>query len=531
MSAPVWEEVVAPAHDPEHFRTTFRKQRWYVDPLPACDLAPATSNRWPSLSALKRSWSGTFSKKWTDGNVYDLDPLRVALYVDEHIAHLATLPTNERVPTMAKAAKADLNAASARGTAVHSAIEALILDGDEEAARKVCHPDYWTTVLDLVASLDPTVLHAETVAISRSKGWAGTFDLIATIKGSTYLIDWKSRGGTSGHGAYEAEGAQLGGYASADYIIAPGTDGTAVRAPLPHLDGGLVVSIKPDGWEAYPVDLDIAKAACVEMHEAWLKLSQGKSTGRKSIGKATWSGPDTLEADLAASLPIEDRTAYVVERIGALKNDHPERVDALRQKWDLTGIAKQPPWDDSELDKLSIILHHVEADWPGNDPAAIADKVAADEAAAVVPEAPAQAPTWPAPDEGDLVTDDDAEALRETVGRLEGDDIATMRAWVLDSREQDRPWSYGTDITTRGFAVARAALRCIRAFPYGGRDARTRAAIAYVLTDDLQPAWRTGAVLGSLSIAQADELADLADLYRAKDKTVRTVIDAAADAA
>src|SRR5690606_4320188 len=112
----------------------------------------------------------------------------------------------------------------------------------------------------------------------------------------------------------------------------------------------------------------------------------------------------------------------------------------------------------------------------------------------VVEEPPA---LWPAPADGDTVPDEEADAIRAAMGKLEGDDLDTVRCWTRDAHDQDRPWSRDGVITTRGFAIARAAMRCIRAFPYAGRDAHTRAAIAYVLTDDLQPAWRTGAVLGS----------------------------------
>ena len=48
--------------------------------------------------------------------------------------------------------------------------------------------------------------------------------------------------------------------------------------------------------------------------------------------------------------------------------------------------------------------------------------------------------------------------------------------------------------------------------------------------EDLHPTWATGAVLGSLTVDQANELADLVAAYKA-DKSVKAVIDAITTAA
>lgn len=282
---------------PHRFRTTYRRQRWYIDPLPTCELAEATDERWPSLSAVKRAWTTHFSKRWDDGNVYDLDPLRVAKFVDENIADLAAMPSSQRIPAMALSARLDLNAAANRGTGVHAAIEALMA-GDEALGAKVCPPDYWATVQHLIADLDPTVLHAERVAINRTLGIAGTFDIMLATRFGSFLVDWKSRGADSSHGTYPAEAAQLGGYGGADYLIDT-VDGAPKRLALPELTGGLVVSIKPDSYEAYPIDLPTAIDACGEMHAAWRLQSTGQSLARKASGK-----PISFANQVAA--PVED---------------------------------------------------------------------------------------------------------------------------------------------------------------------------------------------------------------------------------
>lgn len=517
LDAPAADDL-RPVADPANFRTTYRKQRWYIDPLPACDLAEASPERWPAMSTIKRAWNQTFRKRWDDGNTYDLDPLRVAIYADANWSDLTPLPTDQRVPRLALAAKADLDIASARGTAVHNALD-LLLAGNEKAAAETCHPDYWQTIRRMVTTEGIELVHAERVAISRTHGWGGTFDGILSIADrGLYLVDWKTRGADSNHGAYEAEGAQLGGYALADYIIIEGDDGLAHRAALPELAGAVVVSIKPDGWEIYPVDLEAAKAAAIDMRAAWATIATGKAHGRKAIGKP-W----------ASAAPEPSRTDWIVQRITALKANHPEVVDALRVAWP-HDVPRKPPWEDAQIDLIDRALNMVEPSWPSNDPAVVAERKAqAEHTPPAVEEPPA---LWDVEDDGTLATDEDATALRSTIAALPEDQLATIRAWVRDANAQQRPWTDGNDMTTRGWAIGRCAIRAIKAWHADGRaNTRLRAVLAYVLVEDLHPTWTTGAVLGSLTLAQAEQAADVIAAYQARDKTVKTVIDGITDAA
>lgn len=346
-------------------------------------------------------------------------------------------------------------------------------------------------------------------------GVAGTFDRLVTHDGTLMVADLKTgRDVTYGMGEIAI---QLALYANAATIY---DAATGEHEPMPEVSKttALVFHLPVGEGECKIYEVDIA--AGWEMAQVCGTVRDWRK--RKDLGKVIAAA--SVEPE---KVDTPDRTEWIVERIGALKTEHPERVDALREKWDLSGIAKQPPWSDDEITTLSDFLHHVESSWSSPDPAnPPLENLAFD--VETPPEPPA---LWDAPDDGPDVSDDDATVLREAVGKLTGEDMDTMRCWVLDAKAQERPWSSGETISERGFAVCRAALRCIRAFPYSGRDARTRAAIAYVLVEDLQPSWRTGAVLGSLSTDQADQLADLADAYLAKDKTARTVIDAAADAA
>lgn len=48
--------------NPDMFRTKVHNARWYCDPLPGCDLAPATQDKWPSVTTIKKAWSKPFRK-------------------------------------------------------------------------------------------------------------------------------------------------------------------------------------------------------------------------------------------------------------------------------------------------------------------------------------------------------------------------------------------------------------------------------------------------------------------------------------
>jgi hypothetical protein len=56
-------------------------------------------------------------------------------------------------------------------------------------------------------------------------------------------------------------------------------DGVAVRRPLPQFDGALVVSLAPEGYRLYPVDLEEARAGFEALAAFW-KVKQ-----RSPIGK------------------------------------------------------------------------------------------------------------------------------------------------------------------------------------------------------------------------------------------------------
>jgi hypothetical protein len=86
-------------------------------------------------------------------------------------------------------------------------------------------------------------------------------------------------------------------------------------------------------------------------------------------------------------------------------------------------------------------------------------------------------------------------------------------------------------MTVRSWTIARAALRCLKAWHAKGHHrTHTRAVLAYVLGGDLDPTWSTGAVFGCLSTDHAEEVAQAVAAYQAREQPLKDVLDALVDA-
>jgi hypothetical protein len=218
--------------------------RWYCDPLPACDIAPATDQAWPSISIVKKA----------SGQDWSFVSLKRVAHSAE-LADIAALGNEARYERVKVVDKLERNRAFARGHNVHTYAECKLYDTACPLGPDAAGAHYFPVVDRFFADYQPELVAAEFVAIHRDLngvGYGGTSDALVRIGGNTYIIDWKSRGEESDHGAYPEEAAQLGAYWGAQYIIVEGERG-AQRMRMPAVDGGLIVSIKPDSYEVYPV--------------------------------------------------------------------------------------------------------------------------------------------------------------------------------------------------------------------------------------------------------------------------------------
>lgn len=354
-------------HGPEHpdrFRISDRyKRRWYVDPLPADDTWGAWDGEEPAISTLKKAWSKEFKKKLTTGQTVKLDAYRAAVYAVDNIDHVRKIAKDDReaaVATVAISADHALNRAARRGTGVHQAAEwrANNMPVPENLFSDDVKP-YLPVVDKFVADLRPTFLYSEVVGIRR--GWWGcTIDTVFEIDGITYVADWKTRDATSNHGAYELEACQIGANARCDYYIVRRGD-HAVRAPLPTIDAGMIVSIRPDGYELYPIDLHPAGDSAEQLRMGWEMRRDGEAAARKAIGRPIH--PSTLRpADaMAEQADINVVTGWLRERVTYLIDNHPAAANELVRRWPAVPTLKQGGHNIDQLNLIADICDQVEA--------------------------------------------------------------------------------------------------------------------------------------------------------------------------
>lgn len=327
------------------------KERWYRDPLPATAVpareAALTDEAYPSVSTVK----GASGKDWTYTAL-----MRVA-HADD-LPEIAGKGYFERYERLKVINSLELSAAMRRGTNVHTYAECLaygvspwtMLNTASEGA------EYFPCVERLFAELSPELFAAEVVAIHRSMhgvGYGGTTDGIFRIFGGLYMVDWKSRRADGDHDCYPEEAGQLGGYTGAEYMIVadddPANPHGAKRIEVPKLDGGLIISIKPDSYEVYPVDLTKAQDHFEAMHLWWLARSvEGKQVGQK------WAPRRAIESS-------NDSVPVVAE------SDDDDRRAALYARYDKLSAAKRGQFnervaniDSSDLDAVEKLLDDID---------------------------------------------------------------------------------------------------------------------------------------------------------------------------
>jgi hypothetical protein len=275
--------------DADHFRVKVGRygDRWYHDPLPADQIAGKTDASWPSVSTIKKAsgkdWSFVALKRVND-----------AL---EQNPRCLTGPYDERGDKLASINKLGLRRAAARGTNIHRYAEDL-LQGRKPYVGEEPGCNYFAALQAWFDQHQPELVACEMVCLHRTLGYGGTADTCVRIDGQTYLVDWKSRGEESDHGGYPEEAAQIAAYARAEYWIAEGSSGPE-RIAVPQIDGGLIVSIRPDGCRSYPVDLDRAAKHWESMLAWW----QARRDERKPVLKP-WAPRKTVEREEDGRQPV-----------------------------------------------------------------------------------------------------------------------------------------------------------------------------------------------------------------------------------
>lgn len=292
--------LLGPA-DADHYRVEHGryKDRWYTDPLPGDADWAAVPDDWdvPAVSIVKKA-SGADWSTVALGRAADDLHTRPAVYQGATRGQI--------LEAFKSADKLGLAAAGGRGTIVHAWAEDLlagraprvfsVLDlaaMDLPAAALADARRYLPALEQFFADHGPELVATEAVAIHRDlngAGYGGTLDAVVRIAGELYVIDWKTRSDASAsskHAAYPEDGGQVSAYGRAQYWIVADADGAPVRVPPLELAGGLVISLRPDSYRAYPVDLDAGFQHWTAMHAWWLaRRSERKPIGRGWAPKA-----------------------------------------------------------------------------------------------------------------------------------------------------------------------------------------------------------------------------------------------------
>ena len=284
--------------------------------------------------------------------------------------------------------------------------------------------------------------------------------------------------------------------------------------PLPEVDTSLALvahlPAKGEGCEIIEVDITRGWEVALTCHALRSSRSvKGIFTKRKPALAAV------LDADAIAA-----RTDAVRTLISKIKVDHPGKLGTV---WP-AGVTPKGPWSAADLDaidaalatftappatpkakrpKAKVIPHTTKTEWPG------------------VEAEPVTRPTWSTTDDTAVVDDSSYAALAAAVEAMDHAHRQLAAVWRRDGRVQRRSWGSARpgEMTERTFALDTAAMRCASAlYDDDDPDALTRAALSLVIGEDVQPAWLTGAVIGSLTVDQAQRLEEIAARFAAGDE-------------
>lgn len=326
--------LLAPA-DADNFRLTKDWGRWYFDPYPTDNIAPATEDVWPSYSRVKASAEGDWSF---------MAPMRFAALDPAELHRIADLDHTFRLKAFRDHHDHAKQTAYGRGTIVHLWAEDLARGGEPReitdawlqakkypAAARTEAEQYRAAIIDFFQVYQPEPVALEYVTIHRTlngHGYGATPDGLFTIEGDLAALDWKTRGAESQHTVYEAEPPQIACGVHAEYMIVGDGDG-AMRQLIPKVDVGYVVSIKPDGARLYPIDIPKAWDHFQHWHQWWVhRLDERASIKRilparrtQQIAAPTPSPvveqPAGVAAeDTATPAPIESGAAPAVTTAG-----------------------------------------------------------------------------------------------------------------------------------------------------------------------------------------------------------------------
>jgi hypothetical protein len=200
-------------------------------------------------------------------------------YAVDNWAELGELPVSERIKRLSGARFKDRDNAARRGTEVHGYGERLV------AGESVTPPDELLGHVEAYAQFldawDVQPLYTESTVISYRYAYAGTFDLVASLRHPTnpvtrvtWLLDIK----TSRSGVFGEHALQLAAYRFADVLL----DRSGDEQPMPLIDRCGVVHVRSDGAELIPVTADLLQYRTFLYSQ---QIAQFVETSRDLVGE------------------------------------------------------------------------------------------------------------------------------------------------------------------------------------------------------------------------------------------------------
>lgn len=203
---------------------------------------PETADKVPGVTSVVGMLPKDFLKFWAAKLVAE-----TAVDSLGEVVSIAMRDREAAIDYLKRAPSRNTGKAANVGTDVHDLFERMAKG--EDVGR--VHPDlrpYVDHFEEFLTEFEPEFVFLEETVWSEKHRYAGSFDAIMTIGGETVVGDWK----TTRSGVHEEVALQLSAYRYADYLVRP--DGGTI--PMPKLDGGAVLHVRPEGWKLVPVKCD-----------------------------------------------------------------------------------------------------------------------------------------------------------------------------------------------------------------------------------------------------------------------------------
>lgn len=217
--------------------------RWYVH--------EGSGHEVPGVSAIKAMLPSPALSNWFKKATaeYCVDQLEMIARVAEHDKD-AAIDLVKNSTSRSSRKKAD------RGTEVHAMCEEIMRAqiNEKKAQFKATGDDmkYLRNFARFIKEFEVKPVMVETTIWSKEHLYAGTFDLLCTLKGRDgyYIVDYK----TGASGIWPDAGIQQTGYRWADSYI----DEAGAFQTMPPIAGAFGLWLRPEGWALTPLRTDEA---------------------------------------------------------------------------------------------------------------------------------------------------------------------------------------------------------------------------------------------------------------------------------